>query len=652
MMNKPELLAPAGTLEAVEAVLDAGADAIYISGKALNMRQHRASYNFDEDQAETAIDLAHQRQKKLYFTLNSLIFETDLDTLRHVLAWAGRACPDALIVQDLAVASLAREICVHVPLHASTMMNVHNAETAQALKMMGFSRIIASRDIPLQNMTDIAEASRLEIECFVHGDMCIAQGAQCYLSGIAFGESANCGRCMKPCRWDWKLVSACDSSGFDGPDKGYLLARKDLCMLSHIPELVEHGMASLKIEGRMRTAEFLAPIIRLYRQALDAYMTDPAHNSPDNQALQEIRDRRVRDYTTAHMFGRPGLEGINPSGQREPRFFSQAGPKPRLTLDRDLPARPITGPTELIVHVSGIDAAQTALKAGADAVYLNADGLLPHTDDFAFESVENLLDSFLVQGKRLAVLLPAITDQQNLKEWLPRLEDLADLDGLTIGVSNLGALHLAHELRFRDILANVGFNVANHVAVDELSTLGVTRVTAAIEMSLMQLTELLTKARLPVEVLVQGPLPGMLLEHCVLATARNALGPEACGRPCLAGPTVLEDTGGHLYPLICDRRCRNHLYTATDVCILPNLVRMLTSEVCRLRLECQLDVAETVGTVVGIYREALDAVTKGQAPEVSDLVQQITKVTGRPLSDGPFDFKTFIRRKERDLVRR
>ena len=107
-MNKPELLAPAGTLEAVEAVLDAGADAIYISGKALNMRQHRASYNFDEDQAETAIGLAHQPHKKLYFTLNSLIFETDLDTLRHVLAWAGRACPDALNAQDLAGASLAR----------------------------------------------------------------------------------------------------------------------------------------------------------------------------------------------------------------------------------------------------------------------------------------------------------------------------------------------------------------------------------------------------------------------------------------------------------------------------------------------------------------------------------------------------------------
>jgi putative protease len=650
MMNRPELLAPAGTLEAVEAVLDAGADAIYISGKALNMRQHRASYNFDDDQAEAAINLAHQRHKKLYFTLNSLIFETDLDTLRHVLEWAGRACPDALIVQDLAVASLAREICVHVPLHASTMMNVHNAETAQALKMMGFSRVIASRDIPLRNMTDITETSGLKIECFVHGDMCIAQGAQCYLSGIVFGDSSNCGRCMKPCRWDWKLVSPGESSEFDGPDRGYLLARKDLCMLPHIPELVEHGIASLKIEGRMRTAEFLAPVIRLYRQALDAYVADPAHYAPDSQALQEIMDRRVRDYTTAHMFGRPGLDGINPSGQREPRFFSQAGPKPRLTLDRDLPARPVTGPTELIVHVSGIEAAQSALKAGADAVYLNGDGLLPHQDDMAIESVEALLDTCLAQDKRLAVLLPAITDQQDLSEWLPRLEDLADLDGLTIGVSNLGALHLVHELRFRDILANVGFNVANHVAADELSTLGVTHVTAAVEMSLMQLTELLTKARLPVEVLAQGPLPGMLLEHCVLATAKNTLGPEACGRPCLADPTVLEDTGGYRYPLVCDRRCRNHLYTATDVCILPNLVRMLTNKVCRLRLECQLDAAETVGAIVRIYRETLDAVTEGQTPDVSDLVQQITDATGRPVSDGPFDFKTFIRRKERDLV--
>src|SRR5512145_1020009 len=153
--------------------------------------------------------------------------------LRETLAMLGRLGPDAIIVQDLAVASLAREICVHVPLHASTMMNVHNAETALALKMMGFVRVIPSRDIPLHEIRRIGERSGLEMECFVHGDMCISQSSQCYLSAILFGESANCGRCMKPCRWQWKLaVRQGKGESFDHAE-GYLLARKDMCMLPH-----------------------------------------------------------------------------------------------------------------------------------------------------------------------------------------------------------------------------------------------------------------------------------------------------------------------------------------------------------------------------------------------------------------------------------
>ena len=147
--RKPELLAPAGTLDAIKAVLEAGADAVYVSGKALNMRQHRGSYNFTATELAEAVTFVHDQGKKLYYTLNSLIFDDQLSEVRDVLTLVGQVSPDALIVQDLAAATLAREICVHVPLHASTMMNVHNAETAKVLKMMGFTRIITSRDIPL-----------------------------------------------------------------------------------------------------------------------------------------------------------------------------------------------------------------------------------------------------------------------------------------------------------------------------------------------------------------------------------------------------------------------------------------------------------------------------------------------------------------------
>ncbi len=196
--KKPEILAPAGTLDAVRKVIDAGADAVYVGGKGLNMRQHRTSYNLTEAEIGEAIDLVHREGKRLYFTLNSLVLDSQIPQLREILAMLGRLGPDAIIVQDLAVASLAREICVHVPLHASTMMNVHSVETALALEDDGLRRGSFPRATSrCTRSAASAKRSGLEMECFVHGDMCISQSSQCYLSAILFGESANCGRCMK-----------------------------------------------------------------------------------------------------------------------------------------------------------------------------------------------------------------------------------------------------------------------------------------------------------------------------------------------------------------------------------------------------------------------------------------------------------------------
>lgn len=301
--TKPELLAPAGTLDAVLAVIEAGADAVYLGGKSFNMRQHRSSYNLSESDIAEAVKLAHDHGRKLYYTLNSLLLDSQIARLREVLAMLGEVKPDAIIVQDLAAASLAREICVHLPLHASTMMNVHNVESALALKMMGFTRIITSRDIPLVEVRRIGEGSGLEMEYFVHGDMCISQSSQCYLSGILFGESSNCGRCMKPCRWQWRLLTERGDVEFAGDTEGFLLARKDLCLFQHVPALVENGIVSLKIEGRMRTAEFITPTVAAYRKAVDAYFDDPAGYVTNAADMEKLFSRRVREFTTAQTFG-------------------------------------------------------------------------------------------------------------------------------------------------------------------------------------------------------------------------------------------------------------------------------------------------------------------------------------------------------------
>lgn len=636
--KKPEILAPAGTLDAVEKVIEAGADAVYVSGKSLNMRQHRASYNLTESEIGEAVELVHGRGKRLYFTLNSLILDSQMKLVRETLAMLGSLNPDAIIVQDLSVASLAREICVHIPLHVSTMMNVHNIETALALKMMGFSRIIPSRDIPLYEIRRISERSGLEMECFVHGDMCISQSSQCYLSGILFGESSNCGRCMKPCRWQWKLTLRRGKAELPEEGEGYLLARKDMCLLPHIPALVQNDIASLKIEGRMRTAEFLAPVVTLYRRAIDAYFEDPVSYTTNAKDMQMLFSQRVRELTTAHSFGNPGSDGVDVSGKREPRFFSHAAPAPLLTADRDIDPDSIRKNIELIVHVSNLAGAGAALEAGADAIYFCGDGFHLHGGVIPASSLADFARRAAQNGTRLGAMMPHVCDERDMNEWRQRLPQLTALNNVTIGVSNLGGLQLARDHRYRDILADYPLNVTNSVAADELSTLGANRVTASVELTCEQLTEFTRGARMPIEVIGQGPVCGMLLEHCVLASAGGENPQGLCSMRCRQGAYALGDTSGQGHPLECDRRCRNHVFTPSDVCVLPNLARILALGISGLRIEGQLDSAKTIRTVTGVYRNAIDRLKARQTIEVADALTKITDATERPLGDGPFEF--------------
>jgi len=650
--RKPEILAPAGTLEAVQQVIEAGADAVYVGGKSLNMRQHRASYNLTEAQLAEAIEFVRGKGKRLYFTLNSLILDSQVGQLRSTLSMLGRLNPDAIIVQDLAVASLAREICVQIPLHASTMMNVHNVDTALALKMMGFTRIIPSRDIPLHEIRRIHEQSGLEMECFVHGDMCISQSSQCYLSGILFGESSNGGRCMKPCRWQWKLVSTRGDVELPPQSQGYLLARKDLCLLPHVPALVQNRVAALKIEGRMRSAEFLAPVVALYRKAVDAYFDDPAAYATNAADMRHVFAQRVREMTTAHSFSNPGGDGIDTSGRREPRFFSHAAPAPRLTVGHNGTAGPIGTTPALIVHVSSIAAAQAAVAAGAEAVYFCHEGYSLHGPAPAAGALIDFARPASRAGIRVGLLMPHICDERGMAEWRQRLRELNSLGSVTVGASSLGGLRAAGDQRYRDLLADYPLNVTNSIAADELSTMGAARVTASVELTFGQLAEFMAGVRMPVEVIAQGPVCGMLLEHCVLATACGENPQGVCSMRCRRAAYAMEDTGGQRHPLEFDRRCRNHLFTATDVCALPNLRRLVGLGISGLRLECQVDKPETVGVLTRVYREAIDRLKAGERVHADSVLAEISAATGRPLSDGPFDFGS-IRpaEKERDLAR-
>lgn len=320
-----ELLAPAGNWAALEAAVEAGADAVYLGGKTLNMRLHRKDMNFDDGALAEAVAFAHRHGVRLYVTLNNLISEEELPELDRFLAILKEIKPDAILAQDLAVLAAARKLRLNIPLHASVMMNIHNEPAMLFLKELGVTRVVAGREMNLYELALLRERTGLEIEYFVHGDMCIAESGQCIHSGVLFGQSSNRGRCLKPCRWPWRLIDEKTGALLEEPGPGpYKLALKDMCLYRHLPELIQSGVTSFKIEGRMRPAEFVGRIVATYRKAIDAYIADPGGYFTDEEEWQALLDNRARDFTMNFAFGQPSAEAIGFDGRREPRFFSKA----------------------------------------------------------------------------------------------------------------------------------------------------------------------------------------------------------------------------------------------------------------------------------------------------------------------------------------
>ena len=317
-----ELLAPAGQWESLIAAIDAGADAVYLGGKAFNMRVHRTDFNFDDAQLKAAVEYAHARDVKIYVTLNNLISAEEIAPLEKYLAYLNEIQPDAILVQDLAVINLVRKLGIKIPMHASVMMNTHNFRTIEVLKKFGITRVVVGRELTLTEVALLKERTGIEVEYFMHGDMCFAESGQCIHSGVVFGQSGNRGRCMKPCRWIYKLID--EATGETLNDWSYKLALNDMCMFRNIPDLIQAGVVSFKIEGRMRPPEFVRRLVTTYRREIDSYLADPTGYAVNQERWESLYQNRVRDFTTTFAFGQPTIKDIGTTGEREPRIFSRA----------------------------------------------------------------------------------------------------------------------------------------------------------------------------------------------------------------------------------------------------------------------------------------------------------------------------------------
>ena len=309
-MRKPELLVPASSLEVLKIAVIFGADAVYIGGEAFGLRAK--AKNFTREEMKEGIAFAHSHQVKVYVTVNILAHNRDLDGVRAYLKELKTTRPDGLIIADPGIFMLAKEICPELERHISTQANNTNYETHRFWYQMGAKRVVTARELSLEEIRQIRAhiPEDMEIETFVHGAMCISYSGRCLLSNYLVGRDANQGACTHPCRWKYSLVEETRPGEYmpvyENERGTYIFNSKDLCMIEHMDDLLDAGVDSLKIEGRMKTALYVATVARTYRKAIDDYL-ESAKKYHENLPWyrEQISNCTYRQFTTGFFYGKP-----------------------------------------------------------------------------------------------------------------------------------------------------------------------------------------------------------------------------------------------------------------------------------------------------------------------------------------------------------
>lgn len=315
----PELLSPAGNFEKMEAAIRYGANAVYLAGHAFGMRS--AADNFSDEELAEAIAYAHERGVRVYVTVNTAPRDAEYPALAAYLRRLGELAPDALIVADIGVFSLCRELIPEMELHVSTQANSVSAADVRAWGRLGAKRVVLSRELTLEEIRAIRAAVPLgtELECFIHGSMCISYSGRCLLSNYLCGRDANHGACAQPCRWEYKIrPTSYELIERERPDmpipieetagETFIMSSRDLSMIAHVPELIDAGIASFKIEGRMKSAYYTAVVTNAYRMAIDAALR--GETQPDPLWLRELESVSHREYDTGYFFADSRKEAL------------------------------------------------------------------------------------------------------------------------------------------------------------------------------------------------------------------------------------------------------------------------------------------------------------------------------------------------------
>ena len=634
-----ELLAPAGTWDALAAGIEAGADAVYLGGKHFNMRMHEGDFNFDDAMLEKAVGFAHAHDVRLYITLNNLISNEEIPALRSYLSYLDEIHPDALLVQDFAVLELVHEMGLSIPIHTSVMMNTHNEHAIKMLKKYGITRIVVGREMTLSELSLFRERTGIEVEYFMHGDMCFSESGQCLHSGVLFGQSGNRGRCLKPCRWAYRLIDETTGDVLDESSLGpYKMALKDMCMYRAIPQLIQAGVFSFKIEGRMRPAPFIRRIVSTYRKAIDAYIADPNGYATDEAGWRSLYENRARDFTTTFAFGATDKKDIGFTGEREPRFFSKAVKEAGFQDDILKQERGIDADTtphrRLSVRVATPNAARAAIEAGADAVYVGGEAFRP-LRPWTLRDYEDML-AFAKGKAKVIINTPRTTMRREcgeLEQFFTAIKAMKP-DGLL--VSNLGSLKLAMDIAGLPIQADTSFNVFNHLAAKFLHENGLSMACTSYELSFEQLREIVESTDMPLEVVIHGSYESMICDHDIpgmsLPDFNELDNPEVLDRR-----YALRDEADEIHSIRIDQYGRNHIYFAKDLCLYPYLDKF--NGFASYRIEAQDYEPALVFAVTALYRDRLDRLSRDDAEQDRKMLAAVQRKSPRAWGIGTYRFR-------------
>lgn len=605
-----ELLAPAGTFEIYKEVVKANCDAIYLGGKSLNMRMIRTGYNFSDQEIAEAIKMAHTLDKKVYITVNNLINNVEIDEAKRYLTFLKEANADGVIVQDLGVVKIINDLQLDYDIHASVMMNVHNIPMVEALQACGLTRTIVSREMDLLTVKHLQLKTGIEVEYFMHGDMCTVHGANCLYSSIVFGNSSNRGRCFKPCRWDFQL-----KHGGKLYPAEYPLAAKDMYMYEHIPELINANVVSFKIEGRMRSADFIVGLVNTYGAAIDSYIEDPLAFDRYKEA-DFLHNDRKRDFSTAYAFGNPGLSYINRRYEGTGKFYSTGKVFSIPTQEPDASSAEYTRIKEalrsinlsknhvplLTARVNTIEQAKLCIEQKLARIYIQTEVFQPHKP-FTINDIQELRDLADSLGDtELYLAMPRMMTDLHLEQFDHYLMRYGDLfDGLL--VTNLGAVH---KYKQYNLIGDFTLNIYNNEARDFYIQKGVSIFTHSIEKKLSEFIDFVENNEQSAELVIHGQPVTMYSELDLFANLEKYQPTKDEKNLNVDEQTlVLKSEAGEL-PVYRDQAGRNHITMVKELCYLPLLREFRDAGVKYMRIEAMSYNVEELSTIIIAYKKALN----------------------------------------------